>query len=259
MTAMEIDAATGHPNPIPNSHHRKVELQSPLDLTYLQANIAASARQKLDLHFPSNASQPVGSSGSGTAQDPMRQRVQELVDQFLAETWASAAHSISINGLDATEVLQTTTQGPTPTAKKPKEEREGVDFEYEPFDSRLSTKLATLHGELEALTSQVSKLRRTAPAQAAEKYRTALMASLDDDEKTHETEKERAGKIEGEEGLLRLDDIAEGWQEDISAMYEHGLAELRRLGGQGGGEGSGSLTETVGKVQRAKVVALELE
>ena len=47
-------------------------------------------------------------------------------------------------------------------------------------------------------------------------------------------------------------------------MYERGVEELRRLGGLGGGgdgeeSGSGSLTETVGRVQRAKMVALELE
>ena len=61
-----------------------------------------------------------------------------------------------------------------------------------------------------------------------------------------------------------MENVRGGWQEDIEKMYEHGLAELRRLGGlddsaarQGGA--SRSLTETVGKAQRAKVVAMELE
>lgn len=53
--------------------HRKVELQSPLDLQYLIANVQRAAREKLDRHLPPDAA-PEG-------EDAMRTRVEELVDE----------------------------------------------------------------------------------------------------------------------------------------------------------------------------------
>lgn len=55
------------------SAHRKVELQSPLDLQYLIANVQRAAREKLDRHLPPDAA-PEG-------EDAMRKRVEELVDE----------------------------------------------------------------------------------------------------------------------------------------------------------------------------------
>lgn len=55
------------------SAHRKVELQSPLDLQYLIANVQRAAREKLDRHLPPDAA-PEG-------EDAMKKRVEELVDE----------------------------------------------------------------------------------------------------------------------------------------------------------------------------------
>lgn len=52
-------------------HYRKIELQSPADLTYLYTNAVAQARQKLDLHLPPSAND----------NDPLKARVKELVDE----------------------------------------------------------------------------------------------------------------------------------------------------------------------------------
>lgn len=57
-----------------SEHYRKIELQSPADLTYLYTNAVAESRQKLDLHFPPSAFQ------NGDQPDPMKERVKELVD-----------------------------------------------------------------------------------------------------------------------------------------------------------------------------------
>jgi hypothetical protein len=54
-------------------HHRKIELQSPADFTYLYANTIALARRKLDLNLPPSAI-------DNETPDPMRERVRELVD-----------------------------------------------------------------------------------------------------------------------------------------------------------------------------------
>lgn len=53
---------------------RKIELQSPADFTYLFANVTNTAREKLDLHLPLSAN-------NNDTPDPMRERVQELVDE----------------------------------------------------------------------------------------------------------------------------------------------------------------------------------
>jgi kinetochor protein Mis14/NSL1 len=55
------------------AHQRKIELQSPADLTYLYANTVALSRKKLDLYFPPSAT-------NDETPDPMRERVRELVD-----------------------------------------------------------------------------------------------------------------------------------------------------------------------------------
>lgn len=57
-----------------SEHYRKIELQSPADLTYLYTNAVAESRQKLDLHFPPSA------YSNGDQPDPMKERVKELVD-----------------------------------------------------------------------------------------------------------------------------------------------------------------------------------
>lgn len=59
-------------------HHRKIELQSTADLSYLYANILALSRQKLDLHFPPSAA---------NESDPMKERVRELVDEVSSHTF----------------------------------------------------------------------------------------------------------------------------------------------------------------------------
>lgn len=279
-----------HPNPTPNPYHRKVELQSPLDLAYLQGNLARSAHAKLDLHFPPSASQPApathipldgptfSSQPSQQPQppppppsqnhdaptlDPMRARVQALVETFLAQTWEGAKHSISINGIDATSLSHppsshSSTEAQPAPAVGPVE---GVDFAYTPYDHGLQKRVAALHAELEALTTQVSKLRRDAPQRAARMYGEGLGEAMQRDEQVFEGAAARTEQRGGEAGL-ELEPMAEGWQGEASATYERGLGELRRLGGMGGSGGGaeeGSLTETVGKVQRARVVAMELE
>jgi len=177
----------------------------------------------------------------------MRARVESLITTFLTETWTSATQSITINGIDASP-LPCVCATPNPAA---------VEYTYTPYDHSLQKRVAALHAELEALTTQVSRLRREAPGRGAQMYGACLEEALAEEEER--VVGERGQEVEGEDMLgldLNLDlDLVGG--EETGAMYERGLAELRRLGGDG--SGSGSLTETVGKVQRARTVAMELE
>ena len=54
-----------------DAHHRKIDLQSASDLTYLLNNIKAAAKEKLDLAIPPSAA-PEG-------EDAYRSKVEELV------------------------------------------------------------------------------------------------------------------------------------------------------------------------------------
>ena len=336
---MELATPSHHPNPLPNTHHRKIELQSPLDLEYLRNNLLLSAQQKLDLNLPPSALRkppaqpatfisldgpqrdasssqqpptiqpqtqhpPPRPSQDDLEDDPLRTRVQSLLAAFLARTWSSASHSITINGLDASFLPHTLTSLPTDAhtnacaSQHPPNEREGLDFTYHPYDARLQTHLTSLYGELESLTAQVSKLRREAPITGAQNYSQSLRAQIAVDEQAYEgamldlqqqheqhklqqrTEQREQQKALNEqtENAIKLDPPRVGYYDDMQATYTRGVEELARLagvanrnGGSGGGGGSsprqqfhgaaggGSLTETMGKVQRAKTVALEFE
>ncbi|KAK4937539.1 hypothetical protein LTR10_021831 [Elasticomyces elasticus] len=289
---MEVDSDV-HPNPVPNPHHRKIELQMPDDLTYLHVNLIASAQQKIDLHFPPSAIQDQSGAQPATVitldglqapqsasdslrkpdekeeqpEDPLRVRVRQLVDAFITKTWNGASQNISVNGMDASSLpnLSRSASQPTPSDRA-QEECEGVDFTYEPYDTRLQAKVARLYGELEALTAQVSKLRRTAPKHGADAYGDALMAELASADADHDAQmmalRENAGAMNN--GVLTLKLQREGWRDDVKAVYEHGVSELAVLAGlaaeQDGSTPRGaSLTETVGKVQRVRTVAMEFE
>ena len=305
---------TLHPLPLPDPHHRKIELQSQQDLIYLQTNLIAAARQKLDLHFPPSAAQrqvkkpqpatiisldgvkPASSSQSqqptpqngdttdDVEADPMHVAVRGYVDAYISRIYQTASPSLTVNGLDATSLpltrLSTKHPAPTPLTDAieiqsgPREEKEGVDFDYEAHDTRLQKTVADMYAELEGLTVQVGQLRRTAPGQGAQSLGQLLSESMETDDNSFEQDMaalndEAADRVTG--GPLQLNSLPEEWFAERKVMYERGMNELSDLAGFGPptmGERSeastvqrrgASLTETVGKVQRARTVAMEFE
>lgn len=315
LTLITMATTLAHP------HHRKIDLQSPHDLTHLQSQLQTSAFQKLDLHFPPTAlsSKPATHIPlSGTAKDtttppqaeqseeehdPLRAHVSSLLTTFLSRTWSAASHNISINGLDAHTLPQFSHQpftnapanassstggllsATTPTdqdAISQQQPQEGIDFIYEPYDARLQTRLAELYTDLEALTAQVARLRREAPAQGAKLLQTSLATNLggdeeeeaaaatkddDDEQRNRDTEKVVEGLKMRMRGTKRKE-RGEGWEERVGEAYVDAVGELGRLSGRmvvgageggGGGSGGGGLTGCVGKVQRARGVAEEME
>ncbi|KEF62641.1 uncharacterized protein A1O9_00614 [Exophiala aquamarina CBS 119918] len=300
---MEVD--TDLQSNLISSHHRKIELQSPLDLAYLQSNLVKTARQKLDLHFPpsaysdsQNASaqpatiisldgvkapEPVTVEVAASAitqddeveQDPLRERVRELVDAFMARMWEAAAKNISVNGMDVTLPPPASRPSGAKTTESKEQQHgiEGVDFIYEAYDSQLQSKVAGLYGELEALTAQVSRLRRTAPKEGSDAFQRSLASDMEKDDAEFEAQmamvRERAGAVV-QQNLLSLKPPRDTWHDNVKAMYErgtHGLAALAGLGTANPSDSAAgtlvhpgaSLTETVGKVQRARTVAIEFE
>lgn len=80
-----------------DSTHRKIELQSPADLTYLHANATLAAREKLDLHFPPSAA-PEDNN------DTMKSRVEEMVDAYISSVFSHARPNLNINGLEGKDM-----------------------------------------------------------------------------------------------------------------------------------------------------------
>ncbi|KAJ5130645.1 uncharacterized protein N7515_006684 [Penicillium bovifimosum] len=250
-------------------HYRKIELQSPADFTYLYANTVALSRQKLDLHLPPSAT-------DNEAPDPMRERVRELVDEYINETFESASSSISINGLDSSSP-----QFPFPAAFTAPTEQ----IEYEPFDTELAARVAALYAQLESLNTTVAQQRRDAPRRAAKEYAAQLNKIIqEEDEEMDGAGGNLPGQSEGtipsggdstgaEAGsaqsrpakydpawTLQVELGTEAEQErwksgDVAGVYEDALRMLLRLQGEGdasevGDEGN-ALASTVGKAERA--------
>ncbi|KAE8375936.1 kinetochore protein Mis14 like-domain-containing protein [Aspergillus bertholletiae] len=172
------------------SMHRKIELQAPADFTYLYGNTVALSRQKLDLHLPPSANPEDGP-------DPMRERVRELVDEYILRTFTSASSSICINGLDSSSP-----QFPFPAAFTAPAET----VEYEPYDGHLASRVTSLYAQLESLTTTVAQLRRDAPQRAAEIYAAELKKAIEEDERD---DLEEEGLLESGEdhGRQTMEDI----------------------------------------------------
>jgi len=78
------------------SEFRKVELQSPADLQHLEATARRAAREKIDRALPPSAAANA-SSGEG---DVLRRRVEELVDEYIKNTFRGVRANVIVNGLD---------------------------------------------------------------------------------------------------------------------------------------------------------------
>ncbi|KAJ5643794.1 Kinetochore Mis14 [Penicillium longicatenatum] len=230
------------------AHQRKIELQSPADLTYLYANTVALSRKKLDLYFPPSAT-------NDETPDPMRERVRELVDDYINRTFTTASSSISINGIDSSHP-----QFPFPASFTAPE-----TVEYEPYDTELASRVTALYAQLESLTTTVAQQRRDAPRQAAKDYAAQLIQVLKEDDIDEEDD---AMDVDGQSQSrthpdpswelqipLGTEAEAERWRNgDMAEVYERALRTLQRLQGEAedeeGSEGN-ALATTVGKAERA--------
>ncbi|CAD0107452.1 unnamed protein product, partial [Aureobasidium uvarum] len=165
--------------------HRKIELQSPLDLTYLHSNATLCLREKLDLHFPPSA------APESASEDTLKSRVEELVSGYLERVFEDAKANLAINGLEGKDMEE---------AVKMAEGKGKVKLE--PYDSKLSLKLRSLAGQIEHLTLQLANLRREAPAKAAAAY-TANLANQDAmfEQRKKAAEEENMARLQEERDL----------------------------------------------------------
>lgn len=94
-------------------HHRRVDLQSPLDLSYLLNNARLAARAKIDLHLPLQTAlqtqgrdlrQDAAASSSLVHGDEMRKAVERGVDKYIEDVFAMVRLGVNINGIEGERV-----------------------------------------------------------------------------------------------------------------------------------------------------------
>ncbi|KAI9886641.1 MAG: hypothetical protein M1823_001555 [Watsoniomyces obsoletus] len=147
--------------------HRKIELQSLDDLSYLITNVQKTAREILDSHIPLSSSTSNPSTGGGGG----------------ASNTHEHGHSTrrANNNNNNTKEDANTNEDDEKRRKEVEEIVNGNGKEqpheqdnYEPYDAHLATRLQTLYSTLESETLALAELRRTAPLEAAETIRLEL-------------------------------------------------------------------------------------
>ncbi|WPH00601.1 Hypothetical protein R9X50_00343100 [Acrodontium crateriforme] len=219
-----FESTTTQPGPrATESAHRKIELQSAADLTYLIANVSRAARQKLDKHLP-----PDATTGENGSEDAMRRRVGELVEDYIRQTFNAAKDNMCINGMDSKEIEAEMAKA-----------QEGE--EIEPFDTRLAQRIQNLSTQIENQTLHLANLRRTAPSETAQKFQETFTKQLAQEEE--ELKKDEESRLEMARGTVvdsgemeRLDEVQRTWEESTR--------ELHRL--------KTSLGGTVAKMEKAR-------
>ncbi|RYP04233.1 hypothetical protein DL765_010258 [Monosporascus sp. GIB2] len=222
------------------AHHRKIELQAPEDLSYLVANVRRAAAAHVNEAFP-----PVDGAQGGD--DELRTRIEELVDEYIAKTFALAAPNLSINGLpvEPSQLLPGGARGPGGgDPARP-------EVVYEPFDARKRQRVEELTREEEDLLRDIALLKRGVPAAAAAAWAEAARRGGRDDEEALAAVNARlapspgsgvagegGGAAEGAVGggggggsVLSEDDVAGllERQGDVERSYEGAVRGLGRL------------------------------
>jgi kinetochor protein Mis14/NSL1 len=223
------------------SEHRKIELQSPSDLTYLTSQIRRAARQKLDLHLP-----PITSDSEP---DELRRSVEDLVESFLAQVLQGMRHSISINGIDVVtrgregdEVDERGNRVVVMGGRDGQGEGESMveKEEFEAFDEKLRGQLSSTVAQRDALISKISQHRRTTPSATAKAFQEQWgigEKSLEEAQRIMEEQVKTAGMdgVGDMQGLKRQEEVERNWERAVQ-----GLARLNK-----------ELPETRARLERA--------
>jgi kinetochor protein Mis14/NSL1 len=214
-----------------DSEHRKIELQSPSDLSYLTSQIRTAARKKLDLHLPpvSDTSEP----------DELRRSVEDLVEAFVAQVLQGMRHNISINGIDVVsrdgsgenDKMEGVIGGGTGEGEgESLVERE----EFEPFDDKLRTQLGAAVAKRDALIAKISQHRRGTPAAAAARFVDRFERENTEVQGACKTMEEQAimlvpDEVAGVAPIARQDEVARNWERAVEGLQRlnKGLPETR--------------------------------
>ncbi|KAI9682718.1 MAG: hypothetical protein M1829_006705 [Trizodia sp. TS-e1964] len=161
--------------------HRKIELQSPDDLTYLLTNLQSRATALLAQNFPPH--------------DALHAAVSSALQSYISTLYALARPNLAINGVDVHDAW-------------------ALDS-YEPFDAKLAERVMAAAAEVEAETLRVAQMRREVAACAAGRVGGALVAgvrALEIGEGVVEGGEEVVG------GLERQAEVEGTWEEAVGVL-----------------------------------------
>ncbi|KAG8162122.1 hypothetical protein KVR01_007887 [Diaporthe batatas] len=167
--------------------HRKIELQSPEDLTFLINNVRRAAGEHINAAFP-----PVDDAHDDGA-DELRVRIDKLVADYISQTFTLAAPNLSINGfdLDARTFPAVYLDSPSPSSTHNlRKRRGGADnnsqpeeiVQYEAFDARKRARVEELAREEEDLMREIAALKRRVPAATAKGFAEGFWEGVRADE-----------------------------------------------------------------------------
>ncbi|KFA79071.1 hypothetical protein S40288_08158 [Stachybotrys chartarum IBT 40288] len=202
---------------------RRIELQSPEDLTFLVGNVRKAARARVDEAFPHV-------EAAAADDDDLRNQIEALVNEYIDKTFALAAPNLSINGLPVPSDITSRTAPVTPEPT------------YEPFDTRKRQRVADLIAQEERLLEEVAALKRSVPARAAAEHAEHLAASLKRDQ---EALVERVAAAADVAAAVDIGLAAPERQTATEAEYRKALEGLARL--------KRDMPAVVAKMERAKV------
>lgn len=218
--------------------HRKIELQSPADLTHLTTQLRTLARQKLDLHLPP---QP-GTDASSP--DDLRAQTEALVDAFVANILQGMRHNISINGVDVIPRGAADENGDVAAGVGiggvGEAQENAVIEEFEPFDEKLRKKVGAMVERRDKLVEGISRHRRETGMEAAKKWEGEWVKVDQDIEKARVAGLEGAAVKEEDGGL---DKVGLKRQGDVEVSWGRAVEGLGRL--------NGGLPETRARLERA--------
>ncbi|KAF2240830.1 hypothetical protein BU26DRAFT_191591 [Trematosphaeria pertusa] len=212
-----------------DSEHRKIELQSPGDLTYLTSQIRTVARKKIDLHLPPHpdSSEP----------DDLRAQVEDLVDAFVAQVLAGLRHNISINGIDVVKRGSEEDGDGDADGEKMDVNVENAVVQvedFEPFDEKLRGRLGAAVQKRDALVAKISQHRRTTPALAARRWEEQFSREMEELERGWREGQKRAVEmgeqdVLGVQGVKRREEVERNWERAVEGLgrLQKGLPETR--------------------------------
>ncbi|KAL5392853.1 hypothetical protein DPSP01_000549 [Paraphaeosphaeria sporulosa] len=198
--------------------HRKIELQSPADLSHLTTQLRTLARQKLDLHLPP---QPDTSTP-----DDLRAQVEGLVDAFVAQLLAGMRQNISINGVDVIPRGAVDENGEMVGVVE--DEGEVVIEEFEAFDEKLRKRVGAAVEKRDRLVEAISKHRRETGRAAARRWEEEWVRS-GEGLVAPVVQGEQDVDVGGVEALKRQEEVERAWGRAVEGLgrLNGGLPETR--------------------------------
>ncbi|GAB1317538.1 Kinetochore protein mis14 [Madurella fahalii] len=228
--------------------HRPIELQSPEDFTYLIDNVRRAAADSINAAFP-----PVDDTTVDAQEDELRDRIEQLVNDYILKTFTLAAQNLTINGLpvdDPSPYLASLSahhrRGQPPQNQQ--QQQPQVQIEYEPFDARKRDRIEELVSQEEDLLRSIAQLKRRVPRATAARWAEAAGEGLAADEAALEAVRARVEEEGGVSGKKALEGMGElDRQDGVEGRFREAVEALGRL--------KRDMPAAVAKMERARVAA----